>query len=106
MPVALPTPYSLLPTPYLLLTLSLFVLGIDADDANNALTPNHFALLAHFFNRCTNFHGVAPKKTRWKTALTVYTIITPCEGFQTQKDGRRKKIFVLPFPSLPNRDKL
>jgi hypothetical protein len=40
----------------LFLTLSLFVLGILADDSDDALALNDFALVADRLDRCSNFH--------------------------------------------------
>jgi hypothetical protein len=36
--------------------LSLFVLGVFADDADNALSLNDFAFFAHGLDRRSNFH--------------------------------------------------
>jgi hypothetical protein len=39
-----------------LLALSLLVLGIDANHAHHAFALDDLALVAHFFNACSNFH--------------------------------------------------
>jgi hypothetical protein len=39
------------------LTLTLFVLGVFADDGDATATTNHLALGTNTFNRSSNFHG-------------------------------------------------
>jgi hypothetical protein len=38
------------------LTLALLVAGVVTDDADDALAPNHLALVTNLFDRRTNLH--------------------------------------------------
>lgn len=55
-------------TAYRLLTLSLLMLGIDADYAYDSLSLDDLALLANFLHRGANLHyRILPKTGRGKT---------------------------------------
>ena len=41
-------------------TLTLFVLGVGADDHDFAMAPNDFALVANRLNRRSDFHDCSP----------------------------------------------
>jgi hypothetical protein len=41
------------------LPLSLFVFGIDTQNAHHSMTPNHLAFVTNFFHRCSYFHDVS-----------------------------------------------
>jgi hypothetical protein len=46
------------------LTLALLVAGVLADDAHDALAPDHLALVANDFDGRTNLHDALQKKNR------------------------------------------
>jgi hypothetical protein len=41
------------------LSLSLFVFGVDTQNAHHPMTPNHFAFGTNFLHRCSDFHDVS-----------------------------------------------
>lgn len=69
------------------LTLALLVPGVVTDDANDALAPNHLALVANLFDGRTNLHDALPKTLCLSRLLVSVRDATPARIIGTDFDG-------------------